>query len=178
MLDRQCARSRPRRPHPIRARGGARSSDRTLGRSVRPKGDRPCGTGDLGDRRHRVEGVQQKCEPPTLGWALAGFAFIRHNERLLGIIALDLLVVLLGGFTPCLRSSERHFAIRPIGLGPLRSSPAVGALITALWLSHHPLEQRIGFRGGVRAGRRYPSACQPGCRLRCLRLPCSAPRTR
>jgi MFS family permease len=39
----------------------------------------------------------------------------------------------------------------PWGLGLLRSAPAVGALATAVWLAHHPLQRRAGpmMFGGV-----------------------------
>ncbi|MFX6011072.1 MFS transporter, partial [Acinetobacter baumannii] len=32
----------------------------------------------------------------------------------------------------------------PWGLGLLRSSPAIGALATAIWLARHPLERKVG----------------------------------
>jgi MFS family permease len=93
----------------------------------------------------RVQGVPEKRDPRTLASALAGFAFIRHNERLLGIITLDLFVVLLGGVTALLPIFAKDILQSgPIGLGLLRSAPAVGALITTIWLSRHPLERRIG----------------------------------
>jgi MFS family permease len=93
----------------------------------------------------RVQGAAEKREPPTLSSALAGFAFIRHNERLLGIITLDLFVVLLGGVTALLPIFAKDILQSgPIGLGLLRSAPAAGALLTTIWLSHHPLERHIG----------------------------------
>jgi len=36
--------------------------------------------------------------------------------------------------------------VGPIGLGLLRSAPAVGALTTALWLSYYPVERHIGIK--------------------------------
>jgi predicted MFS family arabinose efflux permease len=93
----------------------------------------------------RVRAAAEKREPPTLASALAGFAFIKHNERLLGIITLDLFVVLLGGVTALLPIFAKDILQSgPIGLGLLRSAPAAGALITTIWLSHHPLERHIG----------------------------------
>ena len=61
------------------------------------------------------------------------------------MITLDLFVVLLGGVTALLPIFARDIlAVGPIGLGLLRSAPAAGALITAVVLSHHPVERHIG----------------------------------
>jgi MFS family permease len=93
----------------------------------------------------RVQGAVEKRDPPTWSSALAGFSFIRHNERLLGVITLDLFVVLLGGATALLPIYAKDILeAGPIGLGLLRSSPAIGALLTTIWMSHHPIERRIG----------------------------------
>jgi hypothetical protein len=104
----------------------------------------------------RVEGLSAKREPPTLASALAGFAFIRHNERLLGIITLDLFVVLLGGVTTLLPIFAKDILQSgPIGLGLLRSAPAVGAVppvliggigsfaVAGFWMLFFPSVRRI-----------------------------------
>jgi hypothetical protein len=84
-------------------------------------------------------------EPPTFASVLAGFKFIGTRRRLLGVVTLDLFVVLLGGVTALLPVFARDIlAAGPIGLGLLRSAPAAGALITALLLSHYPVERYIG----------------------------------
>ncbi len=84
-------------------------------------------------------------EPPTFASVLAGFKFIGTRRRLLGVVTLDLFVVLLGGVTALLPIFARDIlAVGPIGLGLLRSAPAAGALITAVVLSHHPVERYIG----------------------------------
>jgi MFS family permease len=84
-------------------------------------------------------------DPPTLRSVLAGFEYIRTRSRLLGVVTLDLFVVLLGGATALLPIFARDIlAVGPIGLGLLRSAPAVGALLTAIWLSRHPIERHIG----------------------------------
>ena len=78
---------------------------------------------------------------------LAGFKFIGTRRRLLGVITLDLFVVLLGGVTALLPYlCPRHPGVGPIGLGLLRSAPAAGALITAVVLSHYPVERYIGIK--------------------------------
>jgi len=77
--------------------------------------------------------------------ALTGFDFIRQRKRLLGVISLDLFVVLLGGATALLPIYAKDILQSgPIGLGLLRSAPAVGALLTTILLSHYPIERRIG----------------------------------
>jgi MFS family permease len=84
-------------------------------------------------------------EPPTISSVLAGFHYIMRRRRLLGVISLDLFVVLLGGVTALLPIFAKDIlAAGPIGLGLLRSAPAVGALTTAIILSHYPVERHIG----------------------------------
>jgi MFS family permease len=93
----------------------------------------------------RPQGQPERREPPTLRSALTGFDFIRHRKRLLGVISLDLFVVLLGGATALLPIYAKDILNSgPIGLGLLRSAPAVGALTMTILLSHYPIERRIG----------------------------------
>jgi len=84
-------------------------------------------------------------EPPTFASVLAGFEYIRSRRRLLGVITLDFFVVILGGVTALLPIFARDIlSVGPIGLGLLRSAPAVGALITTILLSRWPVERHIG----------------------------------
>jgi MFS family permease len=93
----------------------------------------------------RAQGPAPVREPPTFASVFAGFEYIRTRRRLLGVITLDLFVVILGGATALLPIYARDIlAVGPIGLGLLRSAPAVGALITAIILSRHPIERHIG----------------------------------
>jgi MFS family permease len=93
----------------------------------------------------RATGAAAAREPPSLSSILAGFEYIRTRPRLLGVITLDLFVVLLGGATALLPVYARDIlAVGPIGLGLLRSAPAVGALLTAVVLSRRPVERHIG----------------------------------
>jgi MFS family permease len=78
---------------------------------------------------------------------LAGFAFVWHRKVLLGAISLDLFAVLLGGATALLPIYARDILhTGPIGLGVLRSAPAVGALIMSLAIMRWPLTRRVGHR--------------------------------
>jgi hypothetical protein len=84
-------------------------------------------------------------EPATFASVLAGFDFIRKRERLLGVITLDLFVMLLGGATALLPIYARDILhAGPIGLGILRSAPAIGALMVGIALARRPLERRLG----------------------------------
>ena len=86
-------------------------------------------------------------EPPTLASVLAGFHYIRTRPRLLGVITLDLFVVVMGGATALLPIFAKDILdVGPLGLGLLRSAPAVGALVTAAYLSRFPVERHIGIK--------------------------------
>jgi len=53
--------------------------------------------------------------------------------------------VLLGGAAALMPIYARDILFTgPWGLGLLRSAPAVGALTTAFWLAHHPLQRHAG----------------------------------
>ncbi len=82
----------------------------------------------------------------TLDTLLAGVRFVRQREVVLGAISLDLFAVLLGGASALLPMFAKDVLhVGPWGLGLLRAAPAVGALVTALALSHWPIRQRAGF---------------------------------
>jgi len=93
-------------------------------------------------------------EPPverdpaaTLGWEslLGGIHFIRRSPMLLGAISLDLFAVLFGGavgLLPLFAQSILHTG--PVGLGVLRSAPAIGAIAAGIWLTRHPLQRHAG----------------------------------
>jgi MFS family permease len=88
---------------------------------------------------------QRLTAPVSISTLFAGFSYIRGRPVLLGAISLDLFAVLLGGATALLPLYARDILhTGPWGLGLLRSSPAIGALATALWIARHPLRQRVG----------------------------------
>ncbi|AMO94931.1 major Facilitator Superfamily protein [Collimonas fungivorans] len=93
----------------------------------------------------RIESVLPRREPATLSSLLAGIAFIKSRPAILGAISLDLFAVLLGGATALLPIYAHDIlATGPLGLGLLRSAPAVGALSTAIFLARRPLSRRVG----------------------------------
>jgi MFS family permease len=89
----------------------------------------------------------EKRDPPTFAAVLDGIKYLFTRRRLLGVVTLDLFVVLLGGVTALLPIFARDILeVGPIGLGLLRSAPAVGALATAIILSRTPIERHIGHK--------------------------------
>jgi sugar phosphate permease len=91
------------------------------------------------------EAVGAGREAVTLRSALAGIRFIRHTPVMLGAISLDLFAVLFGGAVALLPLFARTILhTGPIGLGVLRSAPAVGALAAGMMLTRRPLQNRAG----------------------------------
>ncbi len=84
-------------------------------------------------------------EPLTWTSILAGVRFIRDNRIIAGAILLDLFAVLFGGATallPVYAQSILH--VGPLGLGILRSAPAVGAGLCAAYLARRRLVRGVG----------------------------------
>ncbi len=81
----------------------------------------------------------------TLASLLDGIKFLWRTEPLLAAITLDLFAVLLGGATALLPVyAEDILHVGPIGLGLLRSAPALGALVMAVALAHRKPLSRPG----------------------------------
>jgi Bacterial protein of unknown function (DUF894). len=92
---------------------------------------------------------QWKVQSTSAGWngLLEGVRFVFAKKAILGAISLDLFAVLFGGATALLPIFARDILqTGPWGLGILRSSPAVGAALMALWLAHFPIRGRAGHR--------------------------------
>jgi len=80
-----------------------------------------------------------------LGSLLAGLRFVRRTPVLLGAISLDLVAVLFGGAVALLPLFARDILdVGPVGLGVLRSAPAVGALFAGIMLTRRPLRGLAG----------------------------------
>lgn len=85
--------------------------------------------------------------PDEEGLALlaSGVRYVWRQKILLGAISLDLFAVLLGGavaLMPIYASDILH--VGEVGLGMLRSAPAVGAALVAAFLSAFPIRRRAG----------------------------------
>ncbi len=89
----------------------------------------------------------------TWRYLTAGVRFIWKNQIILGSISLDLFAVLLGGATALLPIYARDILeIGPMGLGLLRTAPAIGAFTTAIILAHLPDMRRSGVKMFVAVG--------------------------
>ena len=76
---------------------------------------------------------------------LAGFRFIRRERIVLGAISLDLFAVLLGGAVALMPVYARDILeVGPWGLGLLRASPGIGAIVMAAWLAKFPIKDKAG----------------------------------
>jgi MFS family permease len=87
-------------------------------------------SGPLRDRAHEL---------------LEGLRFVLHNRAVLGMISLDLFAVLFGGavaLLPIFAADILHTG--PVGLGLLRTAPAVGAASVGLVLAIRPLRNNAG----------------------------------
>ena len=85
-------------------------------------------------------------EKPTLRSVFAGLAFIRAERAILGAISLDLFAVLLGGAVALLPVYARDILdTGPLGLGLLRSAPAIGGLGIGMILAFFPLARHAGW---------------------------------
>lgn len=83
----------------------------------------------------------------SLKEVLAGVHYVWQQKILLGALSLDLFAVLLGGATALLPIFARDILqTGPVGLGLLRSAPAVGALLMSIALTRWPLRRRVGPR--------------------------------
>lgn len=90
-------------------------------------------------RHEKLEGQR------GMSMVIEGLRYVRDNKVVLGAISLDLVVVLFGGVTALLPVFARDVLhTDTIGLGLLRTAPAVGAAIIALLLATRPLTRRIG----------------------------------
>jgi hypothetical protein len=80
-------------------------------------------------------------DPPSLSSLFAGVSFVRRNPAILGTISLDLFAVLLGGASALLPIYARDILhTGPWGLGVLRSTPAIGALLMTAVLARYSIQ--------------------------------------
>jgi MFS family permease len=93
-------------------------------------------------RRHTVSAPTEPAGWPSV---LGGIFLIWRKPVLLGVISLDLFAVLFGGAVALLPIYARDILmVGPEGLGLLRSAPAVGAVVMALFLTRRPVTRRAG----------------------------------
>ena len=84
-------------------------------------------------------------EPVAWHTVMEGLRFVRSRPVILGAISLDLFAVLFGGAVALLPVyASDILSVGPEGLGLLRTSPAIGAAITATALVFYPITARVG----------------------------------
>jgi predicted MFS family arabinose efflux permease len=92
---------------------------------------------------HRVRPVAQEEMP--LGTSLtSGIRFLWNEPVILGAMTLDLFAVLFGGATALLPAFAKLLEAGPQGLGVLRAAPAIGAILTGIYIAHRPPMKRAG----------------------------------
>lgn len=75
----------------------------------------------------------------------AGLKFVFKNQIILSAISLDLFAVLFGGAIALLPIFANDILqVGKIGLGFLRSAPAIGAVIMAVYMTHNPIRKYMG----------------------------------
>ncbi len=103
------------------------------------------GVGALGGRRVAVAERAMFKEP--IARVLEGIVFIWSRPLVLGAISLDLFALLLGGATALLPVYARDILhVGPTGLGLMKSAPAVGACLVALFQARSPPDRHIGLK--------------------------------
>ncbi|PKO52239.1 MAG: MFS transporter [Betaproteobacteria bacterium HGW-Betaproteobacteria-20] len=83
--------------------------------------------------------------PPVFTSIAQGLRFVYSNQIVLGALSLDMFAVLFGGavaMLPAFIQDIYHYG--PEGLGILRAAPAVGAIMTGIWLTRHPINLHAG----------------------------------
>ena len=89
----------------------------------------------------------QKITASRASWGtlVAGMSYIWKEKIVLGAISLDLFAVLLGGAIALMPVYARDILdLGPWGLGLLRSAPGIGAILTAIYLTTHPIRDHAG----------------------------------
>ncbi len=75
----------------------------------------------------------------------AGIKFVFKNQIILSAISLDLFAVLFGGAVALLPIfADEILHVGKIGLGFLRSAPSIGAVLTAVYMTHNPIQKNMG----------------------------------
>jgi MFS family permease len=83
--------------------------------------------------------------PPVFKSIGEGLRFVWGNQIVFGAQMLDMFAVLFGGAVAMLPAFVQDiYQMGPEGLGILRSAPAVGAILTGLWLTKHPINLHAG----------------------------------
>jgi MFS family permease len=83
--------------------------------------------------------------PPVFTSIAEGLRFVFSNQIILGALSLDMFAVLFGGavaMLPAFIQDIYHYG--PEALGILRAAPAIGSIMTGIWLSRNPINLHAG----------------------------------
>jgi hypothetical protein len=83
--------------------------------------------------------------PPVFTSIAVGLHFVFSNQIVLGALSLDMFAVLFGGavaMLPAFIHDIYHYG--PEALGILRAAPAIGSIMTGIWLSKNPINLHAG----------------------------------
>ncbi len=95
----------------------------------------------------QIEKTATTKQPLSLDALFAGVRFVRNNPAILGTISLDLFAVLLGGSVALLPIYARDILlVGPLGLGLLRTAPAIGSLAMTAVLARYAIQRRAGMK--------------------------------
>jgi MFS family permease len=99
------------------------------------------------DVRPRSEAKSAGDATTTVQRLAAGLRFVWNKKLVLGALSLDLFAVLFGGAVALLPIFAKDIlAVDALGMGLMRSAPAVGAAVVAVWLAYFPLQRRVGLK--------------------------------
>ena len=93
----------------------------------------------------RIEEPAAAESTPIFTSIAGGLRFVFSNQIILGAQSLDMFAVLFGGAVSMLPAFIHDvFHYGPEGLGLLRATPAIGGLMTGLFLARHPINLHAG----------------------------------
>jgi MFS family permease len=95
----------------------------------------------------RAHSTPQAQPGSRLNLVKEGLVYVWTNKVVFGAISLDLAAVILGGATALLPAFARDvLKVGPEGFGLLRSAPAAGAAMVAIYLSISPVRSKAGLK--------------------------------
>ena len=95
--------------------------------------------------RLTIKEPQAKERAPVFKSIAEGLRFVWSNQIVLSAQMLDMFAVLFGGAIALLPAFVQDvYQVGPEGLGILRATPALGAILTGLWITRHPINLHAG----------------------------------
>ena len=91
------------------------------------------------------EPAAAKDSPPVFSSIAQGLNFVFSNQIIWGAQSLDMFAVLFGGAVAMLPAFIHDvYHLGPEALGILRAAPAVGSIVTGIWLARNPINLHAG----------------------------------